>query len=272
MDKIMIKNLEVFAHHGVFPEETALRQKFYVNCTMYVDTRKAGCTDDLTASVHYGEVAHFITRQMQENTYKLIESVAENLAHDILIVYPLVQKITIEISKPNAPVGLPLDTVAVEVTRGWHTAYIALGSNMGDSEAYLNEAVDSLDSHKDCQVVKVSDYYETEPYGGVEQDKFLNGVLELKTLLEPQELLETLNKIEADNGRERLIHWGPRTLDLDILLYDDDIIDTETLHVPHIDMQHRDFVLEPLAEIAPFKRHPYLNKTVQQLWDELQNQ
>lgn len=271
MDQIKIKNLEVFAHHGVFPEETKLGQKFYVNCTLFLDTRKAGSTDDLTASVHYGEVAQFITQQMQENTYQLIESVAENLAHDILVVYPLVQRVTIEISKPNAPVGLPLETVAVEISRAWHTAYIALGSNMGDSEELLNIAVESLDDHKDCQVVKVSHYYETEPYGGVEQDAFLNGVLELKTILSPEELLRELNKIEAENGRERLIHWGPRTLDLDILLYDDEIIDTETLHIPHIDMQNRDFVLEPLAEIAPFQRHPYLNKTIEQLWDDLQN-
>lgn len=88
---------------------------------------------------------------------------------------------------------------------------------MGDKEKYLNEAVEKLQQTSDCQVLKVSDFLVTAPYGGVEQDDFLNGALALKTLLTPQELLERLHEIEQEAHRERLIHWGPRTLDLDIL-------------------------------------------------------
>ena len=91
---------------------------------------------------------------------------------------------------------------------------------------------------------------------GVEQEDFLNGCLELETLLTPQELLEELHRIEQEAGRERKIHWGPRTLDLDILFYDKELIETEDLIIPHVDLENRYFVLKPLAEIAPNFRHP----------------
>ena len=119
-------------------------------------------------------------------------------------------------------------------------------------------------------MLKVSDFLVTAPYGGVEQDDFLNGALALKTLLTPQELLERLHEIEQKAHRERLIHWGPRTLDLDILLYDDLVLDTPDLIIPHVEMHLRDFVLIPLAQIAPWKRHPVLGLTVSQMLADLQ--
>ena len=133
-----------------------------------------------------------------------------------------------------------------------------------------------LTSYEDFQMARdalsyqVSDYLVTEPYGGVEQDVFLNGALKLRTLLTPEELLDRLHELEQAAHRERIVHWGPRTLDLDLLLYDQMIIDTPVLHVPHIDMENRDFVLIPLTELAPYYRHPVLNKTISQLLKELQ--
>ena len=157
----------------------------------------------------------------------------------------------------------------MEISRGWHTAYIALGSNMGDKEGYLRGAVEKLNEKPDCQVLQVSDFLITEPYGGVEQDDFLNGALVLRTLLSPEELLERLHEIEQEAHRERVVHWGPRTLDLDILLYDDLVLDTPDLHIPHIELHKRDFVLIPLAQLAPWKRHPLLGKTMAELLDNL---
>ncbi len=268
-DEIQIRDLEVFANHGVFPEETRLGQKFLLSLTMYTDTRKAGTGDCLEDSIDYGAVSHFMTDYMKRHTWKLIEAAAEHLAEELLLRYPLLKGVTLELKKPWAPVGLPLDTVAVKITRFWHRAYLGLGSNLGDKETYLNQAVEALDETRGCQVEKVSSYLVTEPYGGVEQDDFLNACLCLKTYLSPEELLRRLHEIEQDAHRERIIRWGPRTLDLDILLYDDLILETEELILPHMDMENREFVLKPLSEIAPNLRHPILHKTMRQLADQL---
>lgn len=271
-DQIKITDLEVFANHGVFPEENKLGQKFLVSAVLYTDTRKAGKTDDLTASIHYGEVSAFITKYMKEHTYQLLERVAETLAEEMLKSISGLCKIDLEIKKPWAPVGLPLKTVSVKISREWHTTYIALGSNIGDSETYLNEAVEKMGQIPTCTVEKVSSYLVTEPYGVTDQPDFLNACLKMRTLLYPEELLKELNRIEKEAGRERIIHWGPRTLDLDILLYDDIVLEEDDLCIPHVEMHKRSFVLEPLAEIAPYKRHPVYGKTVREMLEEIQAQ
>ena len=271
-DQIKITDLEVFANHGVFPEENKLGQKFLISPVLYTDTRKAGKTDDLTASIHYGEVSAFITKYMKEHTYQLLERVAETLAEEMLKSISGLCKIDLEIKKPWAPVGLPLKTVSVKISREWHTTYIALGSNIGDSETYLNEAVEKIGQIPTCTVEKVSSYLVTEPYGVTDQPDFLNACLKMRTLLYPEELLKELNRIEKEAGRERIIHWGPRTLDLDILLYDDIVLEEDDLGIPHVEMHKRSFVLEPLAEIAPYKRHPVYGKTVREMLEEIQAQ
>ena len=268
MDKISIEKLVVYGNHGVYAEENTLGQKFVVSIVMYTNTRKAGITDDLDCSINYGEVSQYIKCYFENNTFKLIEKVAEKLAEKLLLKYSLLEKVDVKIEKPWAPIAVPVDTGSVEISRAWHKVYIALGSNMGDKKAYLDEAVEKLDNHPLCKVIKVADYIQTEPYGGVEQDEFLNSALELRTLLYPEELLELLNQIEAEAGRERTIHWGPRTLDLDILFYDDCVIDTPSLTIPHIDMQNRDFVLIPMVQLAPYFRHPIFGYTMEQLKKE----
>lgn len=264
-DEIHIEDLEVFANHGVFPEETKLGQKFLISLTMYVDSRSAGKTDCLEKSADYGEVCHFMTEYTMSHPCKLIEAAAEELAEALLSRFAILKGVTLELKKPWAPIGLPLKTVSVKISRFWHTAYLGLGSNIGDKKAYLDNAVKALAETKGCDVEKVSSYHVTEPYGGVEQDDFLNACLILKTLLTPEELLERLHEIEKSAHRERTIRWGPRTLDIDILMYDDVVMETDELIIPHAEMHLRAFVLKPLSEIAPNKRHPILKKTVSQL-------
>lgn len=266
MDRIKIQNLEVYGTHGVFPEEKALGQKFLVSADLYTDLREAGQTDDLTKSIHYGEVAQQIHQFMKQHSYQLIEAAAEALAEELLLSWDRLWKLRLEIKKPWAPIGLPLDTVSVEIERGWHTAYIGLGSNLGDKKAYLDMAVEQLKTQTAIRVEAVSSYLETEPYGGVEQDAFLNAGLKVRTLLSPRELLFRMQEIEAMAQRTREIHWGPRTLDVDLWFYDDAVIDTPELTVPHPDLQNRDFVLRPMMELAPHLRHPVLGKTIRALW------
>lgn len=264
-DEIRIDNLEVFAYHGVCPEEKVNGQPFYVNAVLYTDIRPAGLEDDLSLSTNYGEICHFINNWMKENVYDLIETVAESVAEQLLLNFSSIQALELEIRKPKAPVGLPFESVSVRIKRSWHQVYLSLGSNMGDREAYLRQGLDLLGGNPLIQVQQVADFLETEPYGGVEQDKFLNTAVKLRTLLTPKELLQRLHEIEKAAGRTRDIHWGPRTLDMDILFYDKLVYEDDALVLPHVDLENRYFVLEPLSRIAPNLRHPVLGKTVTQM-------
>ena len=269
-DYIKITNLKVFAHHGVFPEETREGQDFFVNAKLFLDCRKAGKSDSLEDSVNYGEVCHFITDFLQKNTYQLIESAAEQLAEEMLLSMPALKGVTIELCKPHAPIGLPFENVSVPIGRNWHPANLAVGSNMGDKKKYIRQGIHELEQVTGIKDVKVSELIVTKPYGGVKQDDFMNGAIQLQTLLTPHELLDVLHEIEQHANRERIIRWGPRTLDLDIIFYDKLIFEDDDLMIPHIDMENRDFVLRPLMELCPNYRHPVLGKTVAQLLQQLE--
>lgn len=268
MDSIQIRDLEVYCHHGVLKEETVLGQKFLVSLELFMDTRPAGTTDDLSKSIDYAEVSHLVKKEMEEQSFRLIESVAEHLAAKILHTFPVVGKIRVEIKKPWAPILLPLDTVSVRIERGWRTAYLSIGSNMGDREKNLGAAVRALQEYPCIRSVRTSAWIETEPYGYTEQDMFLNGAVELKTTETPEGLLQILHEIEKKGHRERKIHWGPRTIDLDLLLFEDVVMQTEELTLPHREMHKREFVLEPLVEIAPWAVHPVFHRTVAELWEQ----
>jgi dihydroneopterin aldolase/2-amino-4-hydroxy-6-hydroxymethyldihydropteridine diphosphokinase len=269
-DEIIIEELNVYAHHGVYSEEREKGQNFYVNAVLTQDTYMAGVTDDLEKSTNYAEVCQYITEWMQSHTFNLLEAVAEQLACDILHSFELVKAVELEIRKPEAPINLPFKSVSVHIKRGWHTAYIAVGSNMGAKEVYIGEALSLLGAEKHTEILRTSNIINTKPYGGVEQDDFLNGVIKIRTLLPPDRLLDFLHEIEQKEGRERILHWGPRTLDLDIIFYDRIIYDDDNLVIPHIDMENREFVLKPMCELAPNYRHPVLNLTMRQLLDRLE--
>ncbi|MCM3758981.1 2-amino-4-hydroxy-6-hydroxymethyldihydropteridine diphosphokinase [Sporosarcina aquimarina] len=132
-----------------------------------------------------------------------------------------------------------------------NTAFLSIGTNMGDREAYIKLAIASLRATEGIEAVETSSIYETAPVGLTDQADFLNIVVRLATTLDPLELLTVCQRIEQELGRERTIRWGPRTADLDILLYNDDVIEREELSVPHPRMRERAFVLIPLTELAP---------------------
>lgn len=148
-------------------------------------------------------------------------------------------------------------------------AYLGLGANIGERHENLNRAIQLLDSGDNCEVTKQSSIYETAPYGKTDQPDFLNMVIEVKTDLEPIELLEFCLYVESQLGRVREEVWGPRVIDIDVLMYEDLEIDIDNLIVPHEEMHLRKFVLEPFNEIAPNAVHPTFNKTVKELLEEL---
>lgn len=269
---IKIENLEIYAYHGVFQEEKEKGQLFYINATLFGDLKKAGVSDCLVDSTHYGEVCLQMKKSMTEKSYDLIERAAEKTIEDVLLHFPLVKAITLELRKPHAPIPMKFSSVSVTLTRKWHKAYIAFGSNMGDKEQYIREGIEEIRKSIYFRNLKTSDLYYSMPYGGVEQDDFVNGVLEVETMLEAEELLEFLHDVEHMANRERIQHWGPRTLDLDIILFDDEVIDQKDLVIPHKDMKNRDFVLVPLAQLAGYVRHPIYGITIDEMVQNLKEE
>ena len=149
------------------------------------------------------------------------------------------------------------------------TVYIGLGSNIGNREENLSRAVDMLGNIAGIRVTRVSSYYNTSPVGYTEQPDFLNAVAELTTSLTAYELLWHCREIEKQLKRERVIHWGPRTIDLDLLLFGDLILEDELLTIPHPRMLEREFVLKPFNEIAPKIVHPICRKSINELYHEI---
>lgn len=269
MDKIHIKDLEIIGFHGAIPEEKVLGQKFILSFELDVDLRQAGKNDDLTKTVHYGELAQKVEEEFTKTSYDLIEKAAEEICEFVLLNYPLVKKVKLLLKKPWAPTRKHVEYVAVEIERKWSKVYIAAGSNLGDKEETLKEAIDKIDKRKDCVVTKVSNFYTTDPVGYEDQDQFVNCVFEIDTLQTPSELMDTLLEVEKDFKRERIIRWGPRTLDLDIIFYNDIISYDEHILIPHPRAHERQFVMKPMCDINPYYVHPIYRKRVMDISSEL---
>ncbi len=272
MDEIRIDDLEIFARHGVYEQEKIDGQLFYINAVLHTNLQKAGRSDDLLDSTHYGEICETIKSVMIENRKNLIEAIAEKITTVIFEKFPLIEKIELEIRKPYAPITIPFRSVSVKIFREWHNVVIALGANILNAKQTIETAFETIKKRKEFKDCEMSSIIKTKPYGGIEQDDFFNSVIQCKTYFEPIDLLAQLKLIEKEAGRVETIHWGPRILDLDIIFYDKLIMETKKLTIPHIDMENRQFVLEPLCQIAPYLRHPVLQKTVLQMKKDLENQ
>jgi 2-amino-4-hydroxy-6-hydroxymethyldihydropteridine diphosphokinase len=151
-------------------------------------------------------------------------------------------------------------------------AYVGLGSNIGDKAGNMMRALEILGQFDGLKVTKISSFYETEPVGYEDQNWFVNAVAQIETIFPPEELLSMLKKTEQVIGRRETIRWGPREIDLDLLMYDQLCFDSPDLVIPHPRMHERAFVLVPLVEIVPDQVHPILKKTVTELLTELQPQ
>jgi 2-amino-4-hydroxy-6-hydroxymethyldihydropteridine diphosphokinase len=163
---------------------------------------------------------------------------------------------------------MPLGPAAITETKPV-VAYIGLGANEGDPRRQLEEAMTSLAATEEIELVKASSFYLNPPLGPPDQPWYVNAVIQVRTRLTPEELLRVLQRVEQDLGRVRREHWGPRRIDLDLLLYNGEILSSPDLCLPHPEMHKRSFVLVPLAEIAPQAWHPALEKTASELLGNL---
>lgn len=148
-------------------------------------------------------------------------------------------------------------------------AYIGLGSNKGDRLNYLHSSLIKLSLEKELKIILVSSIYETKPFGITEQDNFYNAAAKLETVLSPERLFQKLKKTEMELGRTFTEKWGPREIDIDLLLYNDLIISNDFISLPHKGIIYRDFVLEPLCELEPELIHPELNKKFSVILSEI---
>ncbi len=267
MDKIKVTGLEFYAHHGVLESEQELGQIFSIDCEFEIDTSE--CYDKLEKTVNYGELSCEIVAFAQDNRYDLLESLANNLACHLLRKFSLINEITLTVHKPHAPIATKFSDVSVSITRGWKTCYLAIGSNMGEREFNLNMVSELISKNDSIEEISKSSYIQTAPYGVTNQPDFLNGAIKIKTFLTPFQLLDFCKSAEKKAGRVKTRHWGERTLDVDILMYGDEILFSDRLIIPHPEMHMRDFVLAPLCEIEPYLVHPLYRKNVSELLDDI---
>ncbi len=255
-DRIEISALRVVTIVGALPHEREIPQPLQVDLSLEVDLADAGRTDELGDTVHYGLVADQVTAVVAEAKDVLLERLAARVAEEVLS-FDRVDAVDVTLTKLRPPLAVDAATTSVSLRRTRATldvtarpacrAFIALGSNLGDREGYLRGALAELGT-----VMAESQVYETDPVGGPdEQGPYLNMVVEVETTLDPFALLRRCRRIEAEAMRQRVVRWGPRTLDVDMILYEGVTIQSEELTLPHPRFAERRFVLAPLAEIAP---------------------
>ncbi|WP_193106229.1 2-amino-4-hydroxy-6-hydroxymethyldihydropteridine diphosphokinase [Brachybacterium sp. FME24] len=256
LDRIEVAGIRAWGRHGVLTQEKELGQQFLVDVTLHLSTAPAGRTDALSRTVNYAVVAAAVHEEIGTGAHDLVEALAEQIARRILedVGYPLVRRIGVRVHKPSAPVGLPVADVVISIERDAPPvrAVLALGTNLGDREAHLARALDQLARTEGVEVEWTGPVLETAPIGGPGgQEAFLNSVVEVATVLGPFDLLEVARRAERDARRERVVRWGPRTLDVDLITYGRYTSEDEELTLPHPRAHERAFVLGPWHAARP---------------------
>jgi 2-amino-4-hydroxy-6-hydroxymethyldihydropteridine diphosphokinase/dihydroneopterin aldolase len=245
----VLRGLRARGNHGVYAEERAAGQTFLVDLVLHVDTRVAARSDDVADTVHYGELAAEVVAVVVGEPVNLIETLAARIA-ELCLRRPLIETVEVTVHKPEAPVGVPFEDIAVMIERSRmkvRRAVLSLGSNLGDRLAMLQGGVQALSEAG--QIVAVSPVYETDPVGGPEQADFFNAVVVVETDLDAHTLLEIAQAAEVRAARVRNQRWGPRTLDVDIIALGDEVVDDADLAVPHPRAGERAFVLVPWSAV-----------------------
>ncbi len=255
MDRIEVRGLRVRGRHGVLDTERRDGQDFLIDAALGVDIRPAAAADDLSRTVDYAQLSERLAAIVAGEPVRLIETLAERLAQACL-ADPAVREVEITVHKPDAPIPIPFGDVSVTISRARRHVVLALGSNLGDRLATLQRAVDELAATPGLDVVTVSPVYETAPVGGPEQPDYLNAVVLAETSRPAGDLLRRAQEIEAAAQRRRDVRWGPRTLDIDVIVYGDETSGDPALTLPHPRAHERAFVLAPWHDADPAAELP----------------
>ncbi len=285
-DRITLRGLTVRGNHGVFDFEKREGQDFVIDVVLHTSVAAAAASDDIDDTIHYGDLAEAVAAIVEDNTFDLIETLAERIAEHCLT---LCGHVEVVVHKPSAPIQRTFSDVSVTVVRRREAeaeggpagaveagavetgaaepraadtagrteaeALLSLGANLGDAMSTLDEAIEALDRHPRITVRRRSSVYRTAPWGGIEQNDFHNLSVLVDTSLTATELLAVGQGIEVACGRTRELRWGPRTLDIDLIRFasagHEMVVDTETLTLPHPRAHERAFVLAPWAELEP---------------------
>lgn len=271
-DEIQIKDLFLRTILGINEEERAKRQDILVNIILYADTRWAGASDDVDDALNYRTVTKRVIRLVEGSRFYLVEKMAAEIAATCLRD-PRVERVRVRVEKPGAlrfsrSVGVEIERGRADLEPPTHRVFVVLGSNI-EPEHHLREAVQRLGER--CDLIAVSPVYRTTPVGQRDQPDFLNAAVLIATPLTPAQLKkEVLLAIEEDLGRDRSgDRYGPRTIDLDIALYDDAVFDLRGRHVPDPDIPKHIHVARPLARLAPDHIHPETGETLAQIAADL---
>lgn len=242
--------MEFEGHTGCFDFEKADGQKFIVSLDIFLDRIKGCYTDELADTVDYSMIYEEVKKIVTEDKGNLIERLAQKVADGVLAADGRIAKVIVNISKPEAPVKGIFETMAVTIERRRKEfVVLSLGSNLGDREANILAAEQALKDLSGTEDFRCASIYETEPVGLEDQPYFLNTCVGFYTDIGPFELLDKIHVIENDLLRKREVHWGPRTIDIDIIFYGDEVIMKPELTVPHPRWYLRSFVTVPLRDI-----------------------
>ncbi|GAD10986.1 bifunctional folate synthesis protein [includes: dihydroneopterinaldolase] [Gluconobacter frateurii NBRC 103465] len=251
LTSVFVRDLCLFGYHGVLPEENRIGQRFIIDIEIRADLSGAIAEDDYRQAVCYGTLCDIAAESVAGKPMGLIEALAGRIADDILERLEGVEVVLVTVHKPSAPVPYPVSETATTVTRHRiHEVAFSLGANLGEREATLNAALDRLSMENGLDITDVSSFYDSAPWGGIDQPSFVNLCATGRTTLTPHALLRVCKVIEGDLGRIPGTRWGARAVDIDVLYYGERSLSDRILTVPHRHLFDRAFVLEPLAEIA----------------------
>ncbi|MFO7928987.1 MAG: 2-amino-4-hydroxy-6-hydroxymethyldihydropteridine diphosphokinase [Candidatus Humimicrobiaceae bacterium] len=254
MYRIFVKDLEVFAYHGVHKFEKEKGQPFLFNISVWL--KNTNLDDDINKTISYSDIIRVVKEINQQNEFDLIETAGKVISEEIIKLSSFVYKVKVNIQKPNAPIKAKFRSVGIEVVDKNHIdkkrCYLSLGSNIGDRESNIEKAIAKISRHKFVSIEKLSSIYRTEPMYEKEQEYFFN-IIALINIgsTDPFEFLGFLKRIEYDQGRSKGRRYGPRIIDIDIIYWEGFLINSGFLTIPHPRYRERNFVLLPLSEVNP---------------------